>query len=204
MIRLMIVAHSILANVFVSFVNLVMKIISICAISYIGRIFMILSLFTEVFTNKAGNYVFHVKKTDQYYLISEKNINSVGMFQNLLFNSISVAIIIGWLAKLSYWLWVVIGLFMYMGFTVYFNKKILPQLPAIKNEKAKRKKEIKFSKGKVMFEIVVFFAISIGLIISLFYEPLNNSKVDDSIVLLGAIVAIVLGIKHIIYYNHNK
>ena len=126
------------------------------------------------------------------------------MFQNLLFNSISVAIIIGWLAKLSYWLWVVIGLFMYMGFTVYFNKKILPQLPAIKNEKAKRKKEIKFSKGKVMFEIVVFFAISIGLIISLFYEPLNNSKVDDSIVLLGAVVAIVLGIKHIIYYNHNK
>ena len=89
-------------------------------------------------------------------------------------------------------------------FTVYFNKKILPQLPAIKNEKAKRKKEIKFSKGKVMFEIVVFFAISIGLIISLFYEPLNNSKVDDSIVLLGAVVAIVLGIKHIIYYNHNK
>lgn len=164
---------------------------------------MVFSIFTDVFVNRAGNLVIHVKKTGQYYIIDDKNRNSIALFQNLLFNSISIAAIVGWFGKLNYLLWVAIALVVYFGYTVYFNRKILPKLQIITGRSTQRRKEIELSKGKIIFVILVSFGISIGLIASLFYEPLK-SNVDDAAVILGILLANYLGIKYLVYYIKNR
>jgi|GEM_PF-6538843 len=164
---------------------------------------MVFSIFTDVFVNKAGNLVLHVKKTDQYYIIDDKNKNSIALFQNLMFNSISIAAIVGWFGKLNYLLWVAIAFMVYFGYTLYFNKKVLPQLQIIAGRSTQRRKEAEISKGKVIFVILASFGISIGLIVSLLYESLK-STVDDGIVILGIFLANYLGIKYLVYYIKKR
>ncbi|NLZ54637.1 MAG: hypothetical protein GX892_16155, partial [Thermoanaerobacteraceae bacterium] len=91
------------------------------------------------------------------------------------------------------------GLSAYFGYTIYFNKKILPHLQILKGKNAQRKKDEKLSKERIFFIIFVSFGISIGLMASLLYEPLK-STVDDGVVILGIVMASFLGIKYTIHY----
>jgi hypothetical protein len=166
--------------------------------------FMVLSILTEVFPNNLGKPILHIKRAEKYYFVDDKNMSIVSFFENLLLNSISFAIVIGWIAKLKYLQWGLISIVLYIGFTIFFNAKILPKLSVVSDKKAQKKQKTEFSKGRAILVILASFVIALGLVASLVYEPLHSSTVDDKVVMAGALIAAFIGLKYASYYIKNR
>jgi hypothetical protein len=166
--------------------------------------FMVLSILTEVFPNNLGKPILHIKRAEKCYFVDDKNMSIVSFFENLLLNSISLAIVIGWLAKLKYLQCGLIALVLYIGFTIFFNTKILPKLSVVSDKKSQKKQKIEFSKERAILVILASFVIAAGLAASLVYEPLHSSTVDDKVVMAGALIAAFIGVKYAGYYIKNR
>ncbi|MEG0034672.1 MAG: hypothetical protein RR734_03770 [Bacilli bacterium] len=158
---------------------------------------MVYSTNFKIVNDTKRGKLFQDIKNDKYYQLDNKNEKFAIMFKNCILNSVSLCILVGYFLNLSYILWIVIGLSIYITYTVFFNYKILPSLNLIKMKHIKVLDEKKVTNNQSLLMSLGFIVVGLGLIFCIISGEVLG-KTNKIVVTIFSFFSLAMGIKQIL------
>lgn len=158
---------------------------------------MILGIQTELFEDQKNRKILRIKTTDAYYHVSQKEERFVRLLQTNIVNAITLSLIIGMFFKWQPVVYVAVAAVIYVGYFLYFNKKIFSNLQEVQEKKIKRKETPPRGSKQLMIQAAAFLLVGVGLAYCIV-----TGQVDEELtrvaVIAGAGIAFLFGIKLLI------
>lgn len=157
----------------------------------------------EVFQDKRNRKLMHIKQTETYYQVHEKDEKYVTLLKNNIINAVSIAAMITYFLNLHpVWWFAIMGL-VYGAYLLLFNKRILPRFSIVKNKHIEKKQESVSSSKYVLFLGVGFILIGIGLILCIVFEQVT-STIERYMVIGFSIFSFGMGMMQLRAYRMTK
>lgn len=163
---------------------------------------MIFDWNSEVIRDTKNRKIFHIKKSDTYFLLDTQQSRSTDILSKILINAFSLAAIIGYTLHLDYWAWGVIAAVLYAMYIAYFNLKVFPNFSQIK-QKHVIAKEKKSTHLRILVSSIGLMLVGAGLLICVYLQQVNGLLNIIFIVGCG-MFALVIGLSSLIKNLRKK
>jgi hypothetical protein len=158
---------------------------------------MIFGIQVETYKNLKNRTILHIRKSDQYFFLSQRNEQMTYLLKSAFVYGLSVPLVISIFADLPIYVYVIIGVVFYSFLVGYYNTKVLPMLPPARGKDRQRNTaaDKKQSSRSMMIRGVLLAVIGIALLICL---ALGMAEGELKIIAAcGAVVAFLAGMQNI-------
>ncbi|MBD8957712.1 MAG: hypothetical protein EGQ83_04515 [Holdemanella biformis] len=160
---------------------------------------MILGIQTEIFEDVKSRKIFHVKTTNESYLLQEGDDFKVRLLRMNIVDSISIAVLTSLIIQLPIFAYIAIGAFVYLAYLLYFNNKVLPNMQKIKKVERKEQKKAEKKLDKPPFVAFAYLLVGIGLVYCMMTNQVESGTM--TYVVIGAMV-IAFGLGSFYLYTY--
>lgn len=159
---------------------------------------MIVGIQTEMFHDKRGHRVLHIKKKEQYYQLGGNDEFKVKLLQNNSMNAISISVILGVLLQWHWALYVAVAIVVYIAYLLYFNRKVLPRLSVLKSKRIERDEAKREDSRQMLTQAIVFPILAAGLLYCLWSDQVEGQMLT-AIVWIVIVLSLLIGGKAIFF-----